>query len=302
MKKFLLQCAGMLALLLIPVIGSLFLLSNFDKDGYILANVDKRIRLDSVSGPKLVLIGGSNLAFGLNCQVLADSLSFSPVNMGLHASIGLHYMMDEVEPFLKSGDVLLIVPEYDQFTDKIFYGEQPLEELLLREQKYNSLLTSWRHCSAVVDGLRLVRISLFERLASTSKGAYSRSHFNIYGDNTGHWALPAQKIVDTPLRETPQENIVKQVATYIHRMEKRGVKCYVFPPVYKKSCALRSDVLMQQTIEFLEKYSISFQVPAERYVFNDYLFYDTVYHLNKKGVDMRTGLLLKDLQSILAGR
>lgn len=300
MKKFIMQCTCMLVLLLVPVIGSLFLLKSENCDTYLLANVDKNERLASIKEPKLVLIGGSNLAFGLNCKVLEDSLSLSPVNMGLHASIGLRYMMREVEPYLTSGDVLLIVPEYEQFTSECFYGEFPLFEILTREGKYNILFGDFRYYPYMCDQLQIFRNNLLSKLTSPLVlGDYSRSNFNIYGDNTGHWNLPSKPIMDIPLKGEPQQDIVKQVAAYIGRMEKRGVKSYVFPPVYKKGSALLSEEFIRQTEKQLKENEIPFQVSPDKYIFADSLFYDTMYHLNKQGVDKRTGLLLNDLKAIL---
>lgn len=300
MKKFMMQCTWMLVLLIIPVIGSLFLLKSWDYDAYLLANVDKNERLASIKEPKLVFIGGSNLAFGLNCKVLADSLSLSPVNMGLHASIGLRYMMGEVEPYLSSGDVLLIVPEYEQFTSECFYGEFPLFEMLAREGKYNVLFGGFRYYPYMCDQLQIFRNDLISKLTSRIVlGDYSRSHFNVYGDNTGHWDLPSKSVIDTPLRGEPQQDIVKQVAAYIGRMKKQGVKCYVFPPVYKKGSALLSEEFVRQIEKQLKENEIPFQVSPDKYIFADSLFYDTMYHFNKRGVDKRTGLLLNDLKAIL---
>lgn len=300
MKKFIMQCTCMLVLLLVPVIGSLFLLKNENYDTYLLANVDKNERLASIKEPKLVLIGGSNLAFGLNCEVLEDSLSLSPVNMGLHASIGLRYMMREVEPYLTSGDVLLIVPEYEQFTSECFYGEFLLFEILAREGKYNILFGGFRYYPYMCDQLQIFRNNLLSKFTSPLVlGDYSRSNFNVYGDNTGHWELPSKPVMDIPLRGEPQQDIVKQVAAYIRRMEKRGVKSYVFPPVYKKGGALLSEEFIRQTEKQLKENEIPFQVSPDKYIFADSLFYDTMYHLNKQGVDKRTGLLLNDLKAIL---
>ena len=37
-------------------------------------------------------------------------------NMGLHAGLGMNYMLYEIKPYLRQGDVLVVVPEYNQFT------------------------------------------------------------------------------------------------------------------------------------------------------------------------------------------
>ena len=45
--------------------------------------VDKAARLRSVEGPKIVLIGNSNMAFGMDSQMLDEAFSIPVVNMAV---------------------------------------------------------------------------------------------------------------------------------------------------------------------------------------------------------------------------
>jgi len=69
--------------------------------------------------PTIVLLGGSNVAFGFQSQMIIDSIGMPVINAGLHAGIGLKFMLDECLPRLHRDDVLVLSPE----TASHFYGE-----------------------------------------------------------------------------------------------------------------------------------------------------------------------------------
>jgi hypothetical protein len=77
--------------------------------------IDKHYRLTSLPSPKIVLIGGSNVALGINSELLEKILSKPVVNMGFSVTVGLRYMLDEVKSSIKPGDLVVIMPEYDFF-------------------------------------------------------------------------------------------------------------------------------------------------------------------------------------------
>ncbi len=84
---------------------------------YVNALIDKHVLLSEPREPKIVIIGGSNVAFGMDSRVLQEELGRPVVNAGLHAGIGLEYMLRDVEGYLSAGDVLVVIPEYDLLTD-----------------------------------------------------------------------------------------------------------------------------------------------------------------------------------------
>jgi hypothetical protein len=80
-------------------------------DRYVCAARDKSRRLQNTPGRKLILIGGSNLAFSLDSQILADRYGITPVNMGLHAGLGPRFMTGQVVGHVKDGDVVIVAME-----------------------------------------------------------------------------------------------------------------------------------------------------------------------------------------------
>ena len=69
-------------------------------DNYLAAVLEKDRLIRSTPSPKIILVGGSNLAFGIDSRMLRDSLNVNIVNMGLYAKLGLRYMLAQVKPYV----------------------------------------------------------------------------------------------------------------------------------------------------------------------------------------------------------
>ena len=56
------------------------------------ANQKKDELLQRVKSPRMIFVGGSNLSFGLNSQIIKNELNINPINTAVHAAIGVRYM------------------------------------------------------------------------------------------------------------------------------------------------------------------------------------------------------------------
>ena len=102
---FLAKCALMAAL----VAGGFFafVVPRFG-ERYPAAMADKIERLRAILGPKIVVIGNSNVAFGIDSKVLARAFGRPAVNAGLHAGFSGVFLerMADVNPV--PGDVYVL--------------------------------------------------------------------------------------------------------------------------------------------------------------------------------------------------
>jgi len=74
--------------------------------------------------------------YSFNSKMILDSLNINPINKGVNAGIGLIYMMDEILPYIKEGDIIVISPEYDQFYGNFAYGNSRLLWTLMNFNTY----------------------------------------------------------------------------------------------------------------------------------------------------------------------
>ena len=109
---------GILTVLVISTIAIFFVFPIYfpsDREGFLSEYSTKKNLLVSLPSPKIIIVGGSNVAFGIDSEHLKAGTGYQTVNMGLQAGLGLHFMMEDVLPHLRKGDVVIISPEYEQF-------------------------------------------------------------------------------------------------------------------------------------------------------------------------------------------
>lgn len=122
-----------------------------DPNSVILADADKQIAVKTFPSRRLIIIGGSNASFNVNSKLVGSSLGANGVNMGLIAQIGLAYMLKEVEPYIRQGDLVVIVPEYQQFTST---GYETLVRLLINDPGNFRYINTYRQWLAMPSCIR----------------------------------------------------------------------------------------------------------------------------------------------------
>lgn len=167
-----------------------------DYDGdpsFICAVVDKARRLKSLGSPKALFIGGSNLAFNQDSRRLEAVLGRPAFNLGLHASIGLSWMLAQAEAHLGPGDLAVVVPEFEQFQN-VYEGGVTLTQLLLTYPEGFRFLRSWRQLRTIPEAIiPRLETNLFWRLKKRRVLAefkadpwYRRDAFDERGDVVAH--------------------------------------------------------------------------------------------------------------------
>ena len=68
------------------LIALLFIPNNKIPDNSLFASYDKHQRLSSITEPKIILVGGSNLPFGVKSKMLEDSLGMPVVGMNTYGN------------------------------------------------------------------------------------------------------------------------------------------------------------------------------------------------------------------------
>jgi len=274
------------------------------KKSLLFSQIDKDSLLINTPSPRIILVGGSNLSFGINSQTIKDSLNLNPINTGVHASIGLIYMLDHTLDYIKAGDVVVVIPEYSQFFDNFAYGG---EELLRTIFDVPSLKkTNKLRFQQIVNILPFLFKYIFtkvkkeEYVIGIPNKYYSRNSFNKYGDVYKHWNMPNEKVIpynSINLNDQIDKDVVRALLNYQDTLLKRGARMYVsFPSIQEssyKNC--ESSILLIEKV--LRENSFKILGTSERYKFNDSLIFNTPYHLTKNGVDYRTELLIEDFKS-----
>jgi hypothetical protein len=97
---------------------ALFLAIPEDSDNFEAINL-KHTRLTTLPSPRIVLIGGSNLAFGINSEILRSRTGCEVVNMGFNGYLGIRFMLAEARPHIRPGDIVVVAFEYDNYVKSV---------------------------------------------------------------------------------------------------------------------------------------------------------------------------------------
>jgi hypothetical protein len=73
---------------------------------------------ERIGSPKLVVFAGSNARFSHRCETIEQVLALPCVNFGVARGIGLDYLLGDLEPVLRRGDVVYMPLEYEWYTDE----------------------------------------------------------------------------------------------------------------------------------------------------------------------------------------
>ena len=316
--------AGKLALRLFLLVGAIVLtgaaIGQYDTkvadDNYLAAVLEKDRLIRNTESPKVILVGGSNLAFGIDSRMMQDSLGLRVVNMGLYAKLGLKYMLAQVRPYIKRGDVVVVVPEYDQFYGDFANGDNTLNTALLYAP--NDRIGDFIRSYSIVDVVLRPRVenarrSFLHALAAAvgqerdffppdTNPVYNRRSFNEYGDVVSHIGkkgLNPDSIFVAPLSPMKDfnRNTLEELNEIAETSEAVSAHSYfMFPsyimPAYEINVAaidsLRSRLVSGMKIPILGT--------ARDFAYPKSYFFDTRYHLNEAGRVVRTRRMMDILR------
>ena len=300
MNKFLSRiCLFLLPLLSIVVMGVLLPATPRASKSLLHAKIQKDSLLINVVGPRIIFVGGSNLSFGLNSQLIKDSLLLNPINTAVHAKTGLQYMMNNTLQYIKKGDIVVVAPEYHHFYGKFIYGG----EELLRTVVDINISDFWRltvkqliNLYPYIPNYSYSKFKVTEYFGFKESDIYGVNSFNEYGDAIAHWELENRtfpmQFEDGPFNGEAI-NLLKEFKKDI---DKKEATLYISYPCYQKRSFVKYKSQIAQVENELIKSNLILLGTSSRYTFADSLIFDSAYHLIKKGVDTRTQLLIEDIK------
>lgn len=268
--------------------------------------VDKAARLRSVEGPKIVLIGNSNLAFGMDSQMLEEAFSMPVVNMGLHGGVGNVFNEQAARLNVTPGDIYVVCHSNYDDTDAIKNPELAWITIENHFELYKLIRPKdwWDMIRAYPTYLRKCLGQWRNESGNQeTNDCYRRSAFNAYGDIYYPRPQSEEGIDFSPVAiHHINETTAKRLNTLYDDLQKQGADMVVagYPIVEYEGTPERAayDEMGQEIADALDAAVIS--------DFNDYryptsYFYNTYMHLTDEGTKARTQQLIKDLQAYMDG-
>jgi hypothetical protein len=268
---------------------------------------DKFDRLNGISEPKIIVVGGSSVAFGLDSELLEEYMGMPVVNFGLYASLGTKVMLDLSRANINTGDIIVIAPELDPQTLSLYFNAESMWQAL--DSDFSMLRYVEKDEYSDLAGGFINYVGAKGRLWTTNaglnpEGVYNHSSFNEYGDisyprpyNTMMLGYdPNKQIVLDSSIYSP--DFIDYLNKYIAYAKDCGaVVYYSFPPMNSTALAPSTDesgilAFYRFICENLDCEVIS---NINDYLIKENYFFDSNFHLNDSGVRLRTALLIGDL-------
>ena len=267
-------------------------------------------RLKETSGKRIVLVGGSGVAFDCDSALMDDFFpSYEIVNFGMYAGLGTKAVMDLSENYIHEGDIVILSPEQSRQTlSNYFNGEYMWQAAdgafgMLRDLKSENF-------EAMLGNFP--RFAL-EKLNYVMKGQkpqtdsiYQKKSFNTYGDieldTCRENILPNGYDVNQKVRFTEdvvQPEFMDYMNDWAKRLEKKGaVVWYRYCPVNKLSVEDMDD-LAAYDVFLRQKLDFPVIGNPEKSLMEAEWFFDTNFHLNQPGKEVNTVQLIRDMKAML---
>ncbi len=301
MKKFIVKIV-----IFFVVFGLVFLFGIFlpttpaSKNNMIAYKAQKDSLLTHIASPRIVFVGGSNLVFGLDSEKVKSELGLNPINAALAINFGLVYMMDDIIPRLKAGDIVVLAPEYQHYFGKQAYGGNDLLRLLMDVQPSGFSIMRMEHIPNLIKGIPIYIQSKFvysQYFYEEEKDVYGSHIFNKYGDSNFHWNLETREFPEVhPIRGKFNYKLITEIEAFNKVIEDLGGTLFVTYPGSDKHSLQIIKKQVEQVQSELELSGLHILGNPDRYGMDSDMMFDQIYHLSKKGVDRRTNLLIEDLQ------
>lgn len=303
MKKFIKDiCLFGILLFSIILIGLILPATPRASKSLLFAKINKDKLLKETPSPRIIFIGGSNLSFGLNSQTIKDSLNLNPINTAIHASIGLSHMLKSTLPYVQKNDIIIIVPEYDQFYKKNNDCSPELTRTILDVNKSEiQFLKKEQYITFIFETPKYAfsKFNPIEYFAFKESDVYSINSFNQYGDASAHWNLPKKKFLEYSKTTDKGFNNFKfaELIEFKNAAEKKGAMMLVSFPGFQEASFNNNLERINRIENEYKKEKLTILGTPERYKMADSLMFNTPLHLNKKGVDKRTQLFIEDFRN-----
>ncbi|HEY9774645.1 MAG TPA: hypothetical protein V6C81_12650 [Planktothrix sp.] len=303
-------------------IACFFLPPKFNHQAYLASIIDKHRALERAQSPKIVLVGGSNLAFGVDSDALSKAFGEPVVNMGVSKMFGLRYQFEEVKDALQPGDTVVIVPEYDCFRGDTGGSSYLLNVPLLMPRSLGWVLRSY--CSTAEGPWQLVcdfvgvpsgKWNYWRKAIEqiTAHGAYpqsmplsnpgeppviSRRGFTINGDFRGHIDQPTPYDRYMKLSKEPIDpKIIDVVNRFQSFAQKGGIEVVIMPPPIPAEVYSKHQKLVDSTYDlWVKNFHCRIAGTPQRYLFAQNCFYNSLYHLHHMStIEEHTDRMIQDL-------
>lgn len=266
---------------------------------------------NSINTPKLVITSGSNSLYGISSQMITEEIGIPTVNAAIYVGFGIDYILHRVQMILKPRDTIILPLEYalyypNSLPDK--EGMNSLIDYVLAHDTLYLLKNPWIITKISFNRLLYGIVTKHHPYPATELSAW----IGISGDALGNAESNITEkeraelnrqgpIQITKLSYSSREfRVIREFAKWCHSHKIRLIATWpntMWFDVYEQP----SYKQYFRDIEFFYK-SIGVAVLGDyrEFMYDKSLFFNTIYHLNHRGVLIRTRQIINLLNCFLS--
>ncbi len=275
-------------------------------------------RLNSVSGKRIIIAGGSGAAFDIDSSLIEENFpDYDVVNMGMYAALGSSAILELCLSEIHEGDIIIFVPEQNTQTLSDYIGAdyawQAADGAAFLLPYFFSLSTNIPFLLAAYPRFAAEKSKMWiTGSAPDPDSVYRRSAFNEYGDISDN--LPAN-IMNNGYDESTivsydisviHTEFISYLNDYYKKINNKGATLlFTYCPANRAAinadeAGSLEDVLYAYHSFLLDNLKFPVIGNPNNSVMDVEWFYDTNYHLNSSGKIVYTRQLIRDLKAYIS--
>lgn len=310
MKKVIIRTVAILIIPVLIVISLIFIPSQYEET-FMGELKYKYQRLSHIEGKRIVIIGGSAMAFGVDSALLKDNFpDHQIVNMGMYAALGSRAILDLCLSDIRKDDLVIFAPEQNHQTLSLDFGAdyclQGCDGAFYMLPRFITSEDNAAGILAAIPGFALQKAQyFFTDSAPIPDTVYRKSAFNEYGDikvELPENIMPAgydSNILISYNSDVIDKDFINYLDSYSKKVSQKGAT-FVFAYAPANAKALTSGDDLDEYHLLLDDY-FDFPIIGDPHnsVLGPEWFYDTNYHLNSSGKRLYTRQLIRDIKAFL---
>jgi hypothetical protein len=297
------------------------------RDVYIL----KHYIAQDIKEKKIVIIAGSNGLFGIDSSLIEKATGTKTVNMSTHAGLSLDFLLDPRKLLLNNGDIAVLPLEFECYRQKTRYNDVTIEAVITWDRKYYDRLSPWKKIEFIGSCSPLrVAAALFQKyikrqeryglspakIIAAAKASWAKSdnrlnpgnlyqNIDRYGDIIQNKGTPKKiRAVGYGGMGSPAWKIspysIKGLSSFVNYCRENNIRVFFTWPCTLKSKRFDlNNKIIRDNLTKIKRLLNNLNVPVlggpEDFHFERKYFFDSHYHLNREGREIRTRRLISHL-------
>lgn len=267
--------------------------------------------LERAEGRKIVTLGGSNVAYNVNTDLLGELTGIPAYNLGVNGSMGYSYILDCAKKFIGEGDIV-IYPlwnfEKDDYGMELIWltleGESDMVFDLIASHPLKALSTigsfGLKKTYALALGNRLDGYSETEGYSADAFDAETGNY--IYERVAPTLAEPVMESIKfSCTRSTLSDWCVSAMNEFTAWCRARGAQVYfVFPTLMRASVIETDEQLRAYQSEVEAAFDAEFIMDVLDACYDYEFYFNLPTHLNSAGMDVYTAEIAQGILSAIA--